>query len=80
MLGEEHSLPHEFPEYKEAISKLIESDPSFAQENKRYNALDKEIRTLELNGAPIEDDSMQQLKLDRAELKDLLYQRLLEVS
>ena len=42
----------------------------------KLTALDKEIRDLELRGAPIEDQAMQQLKHDRAELKDALYQRL----
>lgn len=76
MLGEIHSLVNDFPQYQERISRLIESDATFASDNKRYTALDKEIRTLELNGAPIEDESMHQLKLDRAELKDFLFKRI----
>ncbi|RCU45285.1 MULTISPECIES: YdcH family protein [Corallincola] len=76
MLGESHSLGHDFPKYQDLIAKLIESDESFAKENKNYNALDKKIRVLELNGAPIDDLAMQQLKHERAEMKDQLYQRL----
>ncbi len=74
MLGEIHSLVHEFPNHTETINKLIENDASFAAENKKYNALDKEIRTLELRGGPIDDPAMHQLKHDRSELKDSLYQ------
>ena len=77
MLGEDHSLIHEFPEYKDAIAKLIQSSDTFANSVKQYNALDKEIRELELNGAPIDDEAMHQLKHDRAVLKDSLYQCLI---
>lgn len=78
MLGENHSLINEFPEYQEIITRLIESDEVFAKDTKHYNALDKEIRILELNDAPIDDEAMHQLKHDRAVLKDALYQRLVE--
>jgi uncharacterized protein YdcH (DUF465 family) len=74
MLGENHSLIHEFPEYKDLIVMLSQSNESFAKQTKKYNALDKEIRELELNGAPIDDEAMHQLKHDRAVLKDALYQ------
>lgn len=76
MLGENHALIADFPEMKDTIATLVGSDPSFAQAMKDYNALDKEIRVLELNGSPIGDDAMMQLKYNRAELKDALYQRL----
>lgn len=76
MLGENHALIADFPEMKDTIAALVENDPSFAQAMKDYNALDKEIRVLELNGSPIGDDAMMQLKYNRAELKDALYQRL----
>ncbi|PID43079.1 MAG: hypothetical protein CSB48_07215 [Proteobacteria bacterium] len=76
MLGEDHSLTHDFPEYKSTIARLIDSDETFASECKRYNAIDEEIRELELNSAPIDDTEMHQLKHQRAELKDMLYQKL----
>jgi uncharacterized protein YdcH (DUF465 family) len=76
MLGENHSLANEFPEYKDIIAALAEKDPVFAKDAKRYNELDREIRELELKGTPIDDDAMHQLKNDRAALKDTLYQRL----
>ncbi|QYK02228.1 YdcH family protein [Shewanella psychrotolerans] len=76
MLGEDHSLINEFPEHQATIVKLSKADPNFADAAKQYNALDKEIRELELNGAPIDDEAMNQLKHDRAELKDALYIRL----
>ncbi|NOH78377.1 DUF465 domain-containing protein [Vibrio sp. RE86] len=76
MLGEDHSLIKEFPEHKEAIISLVETDEAFASMMKTYNALDKEIRTLELRDSPISDDDMHQMKHDRSELKDVLYARL----
>jgi hypothetical protein len=76
MLGEDHSLINEFPEHQATIVELSKADPTFAKDAKQYNALDKEIRELELNGAPIDDEAMHQLKHNRAELKDALYQRL----
>ena len=76
MLGEDHSLLHEFPQYENAIAKLMAKDATFAADTKHYNALDKEIRKLELRGGPIEDTAMNRLKLERAGLKDSLYHRL----
>lgn len=78
MLGEDHSLLHEFPEHKSLIEQLTSNDESFAKDTKRYNELDKEIRVLELADSPIDDEAMHQLKHDRAVLKDKLYQRLSE--
>ena len=76
MLGEDHSLTHEFPEHLELIAKLAINDRGFAKEAKRYDTLDKEIRVLELDGAPIDDDAMHQLKHERAVLKDSLYEQI----
>ncbi|WP_371372329.1 YdcH family protein [Thalassotalea aquiviva] len=80
MLGENHSLLKEFPDHKERILKLSKQDETFADAHKKYDALDKEIRILELDGSPIDDAEMHQLKHDRAELKDSLYQRLVEAE
>jgi uncharacterized protein YdcH (DUF465 family) len=80
MLGENHSLANEFPEYQGEISRLVENDAVFAKDTKRYNDLDKEIRELELIGAPIDDDAMHQLKNERAALKDSLRQRLVDAK
>lgn len=76
MLGEDHSLLNEFPEYKERINQLNESDATFAEQANKYNELDAKIRNLELDNAPIGDDSMHQLKHERAQLKDILYRKL----
>jgi uncharacterized protein YdcH (DUF465 family) len=80
MLGEEHSLLNEFPELQETIVALVESDQAFKKQNKQYNAIDKEIRKLELRDSPIADEEMHQLKQERSELKDLLHKQLLEAA
>ncbi|WP_325895335.1 YdcH family protein [Grimontia sp. NTOU-MAR1] len=80
MLGEVHSLVHEFPDFKDLITELSTQDTAFAEDNKKYNALDKEIRSLELRDSPIDDEEMHKLKHDRAVLKDSLYHRLQQAS
>ncbi|MDA0148241.1 YdcH family protein [Vibrio sp. LaRot3] len=80
MLGENHSLIHEFPEMETTIQNLASSDSTFAADMKQYNSLDKEIRVLELRGGPIADEAMNQLKHNRAELKDSLYKRVIAVK
>lgn len=73
MLGEDHSLVKEFPAQQDKIDELIETDQDFANKAKRYHLLDEEIRSLELNNAPIDDNTLHQMKHERAELKDELY-------
>ena len=76
MLGENHSLVSEFPNQADTIKKLAESDTEFQRKMQTYDQLDKQIRELELDNAPTDDDAMHQLKHQRATLKDELYQRL----
>jgi len=73
MLGENHSLLNEFPEFTALIEKLISNDQLFADRVKQYNELDTKIRKLELANSPISDLEMHKMKHDRSELKDLLY-------
>ncbi|MEL7290377.1 MAG: YdcH family protein [Pseudomonadota bacterium] len=73
MLGEDHSLLKEFPEYKQTIITLAKSDETFDSLMREYNQLDKDIRKLELRDSPISDHEMLQLKHDRAEMKDKLH-------
>ena len=77
MLGEDHSLLSEFPEFKETILALAKTDDVFLTDMKAYDGLDKEIRTLELRDSPISDEEMHQMKHERAMQKDNLHQRIL---
>ena len=76
MLGEDPSLTNDFPQYLNTIAELNKSDTEFAKKADKYDKLDKEIRVLELKDAPISDEQMNQLKHERSELKDWLYERL----
>ncbi|WP_159651155.1 YdcH family protein [Vibrio atypicus] len=78
MLGEDHSLLSEFPEYKETIVALSKANEAFLTDMKAYDLLDKEIRTLELKDSPISDEQMHQMKHDRAVKKDNLHKRIVE--
>jgi len=77
MLGENHALILEFPEYKQKIQQLGENDPHFSELAAEYQALDLEIRGLEENCVPTAEQRFSQLTLRRAELKSWLYQQLL---
>ncbi len=80
MLGENHSLLNEFPKSKVIIEALVSGDDVFSADTKKYNELDTQIRTLELGNSPIDDETMHQLKHQRSELKDSLYQRILDAE
>ncbi len=77
MLGEYHSLISEFPQFEELILRLISSNQSFAQDAKRYDELDFDIRKLELKNSPVSDAVMLEMKKERATLKDDLYRQLI---
>ncbi|WP_047050004.1 YdcH family protein [Vibrio mexicanus] len=77
MLGEVHSFYKDFPKYHDVIDRLKQEDADFLEQINHYDALDKDIRKLELRDSPIADDEMHQLKHQRSVLKDALYQRII---
>ena len=78
MLNENHALIFDFPEFKQDIVHLNHKDPVFEEQSKQYHLLDYEIRQLEIDGSPTDDEHMHQLKVQRANLKDVLFQKLKE--
>lgn len=76
MLGENHSLANEFPQYKDRIHQLKLSDEEFARMTNEYNALVHQIRGLEMNGVPVSDSTFTAMKMQGLRLKDKLYHRL----
>lgn len=76
MLGENHALVYEFPDFVENIQKLKTSNAVFASMAERYHELDHKIRALELTKVPTDDEHFVALKLERLHLKDKLYQYL----
>lgn len=73
MLGEQHSILTSFPEYQEAIEKLLKIDLHFYSLVSQYNELDHKLVSLEEVGTPISDDEFRMLKERRVQLKDQLY-------
>lgn len=73
MLGEHHSLPREFPEYKDKIHELKTSNPEFAKLFEKYEDIDKEIYRIEMQIENTSDEYLENLKIRRVKLKDELY-------
>ena len=73
MLGEHHEIETEFPEFRQRLKELCDVDSAFAASIKRHNELDKEICKLEELGQPVTDETLEQMKYERAELKDVVY-------
>ena len=76
MQGEHHEIEVEFPEFRQRIKELSETDSDFAANVKRHNELDDEIRKLEELGQPITDEELEKLKYERTNLKDAVYARI----
>ncbi|NAW64982.1 YdcH family protein [Photobacterium halotolerans] len=73
MLGENHALFIEFPEMQDKIKELKTCDESFKAMSDRYHQLDHKIRGLECSNIPTEDHHFTQLKMERLQLKDKIY-------
>lgn len=80
MLGENHSVHHEFPEQHDLIDRLVVENLHFKRIVEEYNALDKKIRGIEMRDSPIDDATFSQMKKKRGHLKDEIYQMLLKHS
>ena len=78
MLGETHSIHHEFPEQHDLIDRLVVENLHFKKMVEEYNSLDKEIRGIEMRDSPIDDVTFNQMKKNRGYLKDEIYQMLLK--
>ncbi len=75
-----HELHNEFPQFGELIDELRKNDPTFQHHFRQYAELDQEIEGLERRDAPIGDDQLHQMKLQRLQLKDDLYKTLVKKS
>lgn len=74
MLGEMHDVLHEFPDLKDKINDLHDNDADFAQLMDDHDQLDTKIRDLEEHDQPVSDFHMEDLKKQRALLKDKIYE------
>lgn len=76
MLGENHDVIHEFPEYEAKIRELAANSQKFSDLMKRYEDLDSRVRNLEEQAQPVADETMEDLKKQRLMFKDELYSML----
>ena len=80
MLRESHTLRDDFPDYKDRIHSLKTEGVEFASMAKEYHSLDHRIRGLEMTDVPTSDDEFMRLTSRRVELKEQLYNRIINGS
>ncbi|MBP0484204.1 YdcH family protein [Sagittula salina] len=68
-----HQLAEEFPEFAEKIHTLKTSDAHFAKVAEAYRDVNEKVHKAETNVAPMEQLAEEQLRKERAALKDELY-------
>lgn len=73
MFNEIQSLAEEFPEFKDAIHALKESDAHFAKKFEAYDDVNKECHRIAEEIETPSDEYIEQLKKKRVSLKDELY-------
>ena len=73
MHDENHDLPDELPEHKEAIDALKRNNAHFARMFEEYNKINDEIYLIEDQDSPVSDDLLHDMKKRRLVLKDELY-------
>jgi len=71
-----HDLAHDFPEYKDRIHQLKQSDGHFSRLSTEYHELVKLLHRIEAQVETPSDDVVEELKVKRVRLKDELYQML----
>ncbi|MFI2811375.1 MULTISPECIES: YdcH family protein [Microbulbifer] len=71
-----HTLEADFPEHSRTIRRLNEVDLDFKTQSDTYHKLDKQIRGLEERGVATSDQHFNELKIQRAHMKDRLYRRI----
>lgn len=62
-----------FPEYRELITKLKQTDHHFTRLFDKHNDLDQKIKNMEAHISPGSQDEIETLKKEKLLLKDQLY-------
>jgi uncharacterized protein YdcH (DUF465 family) len=70
---EHHDLAGEFPEHRAKIHTLKMENAHFAKLSDEYHVVSKEVERLEGEGVPVADETIEEQKKKRAQLKDQLY-------
>jgi len=71
-----HSLYDDFPEYRDRINQLKLESENFCRMATEYHRIDHRVRGLEMNGIPVTDETLEELKYKRLHLKDQLFRML----
>ncbi len=71
-----HDLAHDFPEYKDRIHQLKQSDGHFSRLSAEYHELSKQLHRIEAQVETPSDDVVEELKVKRVRLKDEIFQML----
>lgn len=70
---EKHDLRNEFPEHVEKIHELKISDNHFKKLFDEYHEVNNEIHAIETEAVHTTDEVLNQLRIQRLQLKDQLY-------
>lgn len=71
-----HQLVEEFPDHAEAIARLKAADAHFAKLVETYNAVNQKVYMAESNVQPLEHLAEEQLRKERALVKDQIWSAL----
>ncbi|MGR3364421.1 MAG: YdcH family protein [Maritimibacter harenae] len=71
-----HELHEEFPELADKITALKSSDPHFAKLADDYHEVNRAVHRAETNVEPTDQFNEEEMRKERARLKDELYKRL----
>lgn len=77
MFGEKHDLIHELPEHKDRIHELKLSNEHFKKLFDEYHELDHEVLRMEEGIETPSDEVLGEVKKKRLNLKDRLYQMII---
>jgi len=65
-----HELSEDFPEHKQKIHDLKESDAHFAKLVEKYHEVNRAVHRMETRIEPVTDDVEEQTRRERMALKD----------
>lgn len=69
---------HDFPEFRDTIQSLKQTDSHFTRLFDQYHEITHEIHGIESNDINVSDAHLDALKLKRVQLKDELYQMMVK--
>ena len=70
---EKHFLLNEFPEFSDKIHELKATNDQFRHFYEEYDLIDHHVYRIENGTEPTTDEHLNELRLKRVQLKDILY-------